>query len=1230
MKLGTSAKSVYSYLLLFLEITLVVAILSVSRLFSYDIELNDKITDIRQSEHEIISRVEQVRSTLDGFYMLMLVFLENNDISAIEDFDGLKKKLSGLNDAVKYAAKEHARSGAVDGKVELCRLKQEEFISATRRILALNAIGRDGDLPATIAMERRAIAASAIPEEEAHAEARKTFFSSAYRDKIRRLHSSLLDVREGVCADVHAEVAHHVKRLQNAKIAIAVSSAFFVVNVFLLLFCYAKFVRFRDLGIGGYFLQSIASGNKSFIQEIMSLSHYPVLVKDVATGKYDWCNRAFLDYAHLCQSDIIGYGPEAVFGSETAAFFRGKDEELIAGGGKTIEFQFSSKRLRLGMYSMTCRKQIVASGKRSFIVTVIEDMPVLRRHFAGSIFKKDLFEYARRMSNMDEMIEFIAKHLLTAMDARYVIVKPLGAKPVLWNRSSLGQETATAEEEEMHKMDISDFDFDERIANLASASSGAAKYRRCDLFVRTVKGSDGDWGYFCVISPKQDVMLNKINETLVDSAASAISIVLSRKNNLSIIDSSGRENRILHDAILRHQKAADMWKRFIDSINIMAYVIDFSGEKKFRVTNALFDEAYGCKSTPAGMAIGDVMPKEEAELFAEKIAILDKTGGMNTFECTHRAKDDTVSRLHVRNVKLTLPSGEDVVCGCAMDVTLDYHQKNVTNAVNELFKLPIYAFAPGEYSQRVLDCLIRNCPTWHSVHYLPNGEGAKWVSACREEDGRVCPVDCSIDYLAAFFDGTEGKMYVRQFVDWREDERLKAVVSPKFGMYSGAILQSRDENSFYGIAVVFFNCRISLSRLEMGLHWYLMEAVFQLRSRYESRLKINDMIRLNDETLAKLKIERDRAVAAEETSRLFIASASHDIRTPLNSIVGFSELLMESGQLGDEAKSYAASIRNSSRTLLGLVGDILDFTKLAGGNAVFKREKCSFIEIAKEIFNEFSGEFSRKGLRFSVSHSPHPAAIYSDESRLRQIIYNLVGNAIKYTEKGGVAFRSSFTRKDGRTGMLFFEVEDTGRGIAPGDRERIFKPFSQVNPASDAAKGTGMGLAICDTIVKEMHGSITLESTPGAGSVFAVRLDNVEYEDSIVEAPLPRGASGGEAVVPANGVLVVDDISSNLAVFKAILKKVGIEDVVTALSAAAALKELERRPFSAVFTDIRMDGMSGEELAARIRERYGRMPVYAVTADVEAKIRCAGMGFSGILLKPVTIEDIKKIFTLQA
>ena len=398
---------------------------------------------------------------------------------------------------------------------------------------------------------------------------------------------------------------------------------------------------------------------------------------------------------------------------------------------------------------------------------------------------------------------------------------------------------------------------------------------------------------------------------------------------------------------------------------------------------------------------------------------------------------------------------------------------------------------------------------------------------------------------------------------------------------------------------------------------------------------------IQDERLAKHTAELERALerarAAEKARSMFFSIVSHDIRTPLNAIIGYSELLQKGTESEAERNEALKSIHASGKTLLMLVNDVLDLAKMDAGKMALRPEPVVLNQLTDEVFSSFWRDASEKGVKLVNSTDGVPTVMV-DGHRFRQILFNLIGNAVKFTKTGAVEVRATYSE-----GILVVSVVDTGCGIAPDMLMRVLDPFVQVidpSHAADRAAGTGLGLSICRRLAETMGGEIDVQSELGKGSTFTVRIPGVECkvesEKLKVESVKPMAElsalNSQHPTLPSRShshVLVVDDAPVNRKVLTAFLKRAGIERIDQAGDGVEALEKLDSAlksgdPHDFVLSDYWMPNMNGLELIERIRAdaRFSSLHVVAVTADTECRKDDRSSLFSGILLKPVTYDQI--------
>jgi len=386
------------------------------------------------------------------------------------------------------------------------------------------------------------------------------------------------------------------------------------------------------------------------------------------------------------------------------------------------------------------------------------------------------------------------------------------------------------------------------------------------------------------------------------------------------------------------------------------------------------------------------------------------------------------------------------------------------------------------------------------------------------------------------------------------------------------------------------------------------------------------------------RLEHEKSMAKS----YFFSTVSHDIRTPLNAIIGFSEMLKAGFKTDAEREQALDSILVSGRTLLGLINDVLDLSKLESGRMEITLEPTDCQRLLHGVMDAFRVSGHKPGMEMLCEIGEMPALML-DPQRLRQIVFNLVGNAVKFTEKGHVALRASYERaEDAEAGVFRLSVEDTGCGIAEEDLKHICSAYVQVGAKLARNGGTGLGLAICNQLVRAMGGKLEVESALGKGSTFSVVIPEVKPAESSPDAQKSATPASGAAVSAAEDggkrlppvklphrILLVDDSKMNLMVLKALLKKIGEYETVMAMDGKEALAALDvagEAPFDLVLTDMWMPNLDGDGLVKNIRANtsLASLRVLVVTADVEIREKAAEMGFDGILLKPVTTAVLEQ------
>ena len=692
----------------------------------------------------------------------------------------------------------------------------------------------------------------------------------------------------------------------------------------------------------------------------------------------------------------------------------------------------------------------------------------------------------------------------------------------------------------------------------------------------------------------------------------------------------------LAQSMLKLKDSEALWNAAINSIPIMFTVKDIDDGFRYRLCNKAFADVFNFSPDA-------IVGKTDRELFHDKNIIgfadrinIPSTGTEGLMEIAGELPDGNGDLRYIKTLLRVFEDarGHHLLLAAANDVTDTHRLIRNQGAINELLEGIIGEDDFDMCIRRTLEtvCKILGASRGCLIRHEDGGSKAHCVAEYVEPThphASVKMLDRTLTRVRGILENTKDQ---RTFVcddigsiDWnviKEDWRRAAIALDLRAIFLSNIVS--DGEIFGTVGFNFEGIDRTFSDNDIALLHATSHIIEVILARKQAQVLVMDAL--------------SKAQAADKAKSFFIASVSHEIRTPLNSVIGFSELLREGGVSPEQQAEYLDAISTSANALLLLVNDVLDLSKLEANQMKIVTEFTDFNALCREVMLIFTFRVKENGNQL-VSDIPEDLPeLDIDNLRIRQILINLFGNAVKFTKSGTITLHVSFTPDSGSadTGTLRFAVSDTGIGISEENQKKLMEPFVQLSGlrgTNAVNNGTGLGLSISKRLAACMNGELSCTSKVGEGSTFAVTLHSVRYRAKSAPAvqaqPKPRPIASDAKDIR---ILVVDDVPMNLHVAKALFNKAGFHDISTANSGKAALELLGRQPVDLILSDMWMPEMDGSQLSAEVKKdpRFAHIPIIAQTADVETGGNFDMSHFDAIILKPLTREKlsnlVKRIF----
>ncbi|MDO5580479.1 MAG: ATP-binding protein [Planctomycetia bacterium] len=673
-----------------------------------------------------------------------------------------------------------------------------------------------------------------------------------------------------------------------------------------------------------------------------------------------------------------------------------------------------------------------------------------------------------------------------------------------------------------------------------------------------------------------------------------------------------------------------MWKNVIDSLPVIFVIKNSEDNYRYLQANGNFTDLVGRNvSEIIGLEEKDFFPvsKDADQIRQDDMKVIRSGHRMDFVETIHD-KDGILHQFQAVKLPSINEAGQHIIISMALDITEAQEASEVRRIISSAFES---LFSSDDLAVDLQSILKAICEFvgFDSAYICSEDEASKslrlFTAFSSENNQQLFDIDTFRAEHAAHFpqyrkgSAAGNHVFLIDFSDPDDQELAKDLV-PSF-------FERAREFDLRGIHVNY----VSVD----GKTWGAVG--FITRGRKIKDLSDNEKRLLNlTAHIVELAITRKRiqsklesalldALAAAKAKSFFLSSMSHEIRTPLNAVIGFTDLLKDTELDRDTQLEYLDAVSDASHALMTLLNDILDLSKLTSGKYEDHPVLTNIQDIVREMDAAFHPKAVQKNLKLNFLASGIPD-LWLDQPRLRQILFNLIGNAVKFTAHGEVNVKISFEKTEKEFGNLTMIISDTGIGIDPDDKEKLFEPFIQLNRmrgTNSSGSGTGLGLVIVKKIVDQNNGTLSLQSEMGRGSEFTILLPNIKSNcPDLAEKmeSVPEEKNEKSHFIPK--VLIVDDSDLTLSILERMLARLEIPHAAVH-SGKEALNLLVKEPFDIVLTDILMPEMKGDELALQIRAepQFANIAIIAMSTENESVMYDKSL-FDKVLLKPIISKDL--------